>query len=128
MTKRRWDELEWFCRDFFKGSHHQWHTIIDVYHQSFAQIDIQCLNFTEDTFDETFQRVCKTLFNLCRSSSNGYVIAMLGFAVRINEYHRLRKSSWYKLDILINSMTSVLEEETDFNPKQFTTTTFCILL
>ena len=70
--------------------------------------------------------ICKLLF-IEKSATDAYVIALLGFAVEVNEYHR--HCIWYNIDVLINSMTNVLEA-TDFSPKLLLTTpdNFCILL
>ena len=125
MNSYRRDEINRFCRDFFQGNNKKLHAIVADYNHMLMQIDIQSLRFTQHTFAETFQRICKLLF-MARSAANGYVIAMLGFATRVHDYHR--DFSWYTIDVLIDSMTNVLEE-TDFNPKHLTKyPTFCILL
>ena len=125
MNSHRRDKINCFCCDFFQGNNCQLHVIVADYNHVFTQIDIQCLRFTQDTFAATFQKICKLLF-IARSEANGYVIAMLGFAVRVHEYHH--DCSWYTIDALIDSMTNALEE-TDFNPKQLTKSpNFCILL
>ena len=125
MISHHRDKISRFCHDFFRGNN-QWLCVIvaDCKHM-FMQIDIRSLRFTQDTFAATFQRICKLLFNV-RPATNGYGIALLGFAVRVHEYHR--DCSWYTFDTLIDSMTNVLEE-TDFNRKELTKSpNFCILL
>ena len=90
-----------------------------------TQLDIRCLNFTKYTFEKSFQKICKQLF-IERPATNAYIIAMLGFAVEVNEY--LYSCVWYNIDMLIHSITNV-PEETDFNPKLLTKpSNFCILL
>ena len=117
------NDIEQFCCDFLRGNNRQLRDIVDNYR---PMLDIQQMRFTEDTFDDSFQRICEVLFKH-RPVKNGYVIAMLGLAIEINDYHH--PSSWYTTDILINSMTSVLEE-IDFNPQQqqLPKTNYCILL
>ena len=125
MTRHRRDQISRFCRDFFQGNNQWLCVVVAESKHMFTQIDIQSLRFTQDTFAATFQRICKLLF-MARPATSGYVIAMLGFAVRVHEYHR--DCSWYTFDTLIDSMANVLEE-TDFNPKQLTKSpNFCILL
>ena len=125
MNNHRRDKITRFCRDFFQGNNKKLHIVVADYNHMLMQIDIQSLHFTQDTFAETFQRICKLLF-ISRSATNGYVIAMLGFAFRVHEYHRA--CSWYTVDVLIDSTVNVLAG-TDFNPKQLTKSpNFCILL
>ena len=111
---------------FFQGNNKKLHAVVADYKHMLTKIDIKCLDFTKDTFESTFQKICKLLF-IEKSVTDAYVIALLGFAVEVNEYHR--HCIWYNIDVLINSMTNVLEE-TDFSPKLLLTTpdNFCILL
>ena len=59
------------------------------------------------------KNICKELF---RSSqySNGYIIALLGFALELDGYLLRRNDSdrWYNTDLLIDSLASVRERET----------------
>ena len=56
------------------------------------------------------KNICKELF---RSSqySNGYIIALLCFALELDGYILQRSDSdrWYNTDLLIDSLASVLE-------------------
>ena len=123
--QQRRKEIEHFCIDFFQGNNKKLYTVVEDCKHMLTQIDIRCLTFTKYTFEKSFQRICKLLF-IQRPATNAYIIAMLGFAVEVNEY--LYDCLWYNIDILINSMTNVLEE-TDFNPKLLTKpSNFCILL
>ena len=123
MINRRRDEIEKFCSNSLHCNNHQLHELINNYRHMLAQIDIQQMQFTKDTFDSSFQGICNKVFTH-RPTSNGYIIVILGFAVAINNYHRT--SSWYTIDILMNSLINVLEE-IDFHLEQLTTTS-CILL
>ena len=63
--------------------------------------------------------ICKELF---RSSqySNGYIIALLGFAFELDGYILRRSDSdgWYNTDLLIDSLASVLKSIDIFEPTQ----------
>ena len=124
MTNRR-QRNEAFCRDFLQGNDSTLHEILTPYRHMFIQIDIQ---FTEDTFTESFQRICYETFAL-RSQQQGYVIALLGFAENIHKYH-INNYQWYNLDIMLHTLLDVLEEVGfDLNQlKKTIPSNFCILL
>ena len=104
MTHRQ-DEIEMFCCNFLHGNRHkQLHELIDNYDCEFSQIDIE--QFTKDTFDSSFRSTCNDAFT-CRLVSNGYIIAILGFAEAIHKHHC--SSSWYSIDTLTNSLVNALE-------------------
>ena len=120
------NEIEHFCRDFFKGNNIQLYKVIDNYKHLLADINIQQMNLTQDTFSNSFKSICKELFRE-RSSANEYIIALLGFALKLNEYH-CSYSFWYHDDILIDSLSDVLEE-INFQPKELIDKqTYCIIL
>ena len=79
-----------------------------------AQLDIQKIQFTEDSFDSSFKGICSEVI-IHRPVKNGYFIAILGFAKAVNDYHCT--SSWFNIDILIHSLINVLEG-IDFHPDQ----------
>ena len=56
------------------------------------------------------KNICKELF-LSAQYSNGYNIALLGFALELDGYLLRRSDSdkWYNTDLLIDSLASVLE-------------------
>ena len=127
MTRRQQrDEIETFCRNFLYGNNDQLNELIYNYRFILAQLDIQQIQFTQDTFDSSFKRICSEVF-IHRPINNGYIIAILGFAKAINEYHYT--SSWFRIDILIHSLISVLEG-IDFHPDQLllAPSASCILL
>ena len=119
--------IEQFCRDFFKGGNKQLHDIINCYEDELVMIDIEQLNLTQETFDTSFKLVCRELFNVRPAKYNAYIIALLGFAIKLNKYHLLY-CSWYQVDILIDSLVAVLED-INFDPKELNKpTTYCIIL
>ena len=116
-----------FCRNFINGGNKHLHDVIDNYRHLFSQIDIKQLNLTQETFDITFKNICKILFNT-RSTGSSYIIALLGFALTLNEYYLSYYCYWYHVDILINSLTDVLED-INFQPKELIDEpTCCIIL
>ena len=118
--------IEQFCRDFFKGGNKQLHDIINCYEDKYAMIDIQQMNLTQETFDTSFKLLCRELFNARPTQNNAYIIALLGFAIKLNEYHLLY-CSWYQVDILIDSLVAVLED-INFDPKELNKpATYCII-
>ena len=130
MNQRR-TEIERFCYDFINGNNNNTHLhhLIDDYRHLLAQIDIEKMNLSKDTFNSSFQTICADVFTI-RSTHNAYIIAILGYAMRINDYYQQNYCSWYDSDILIKSLTITLER-IDFNPNQFTATispTYCILV
>ena len=119
-------DIDQFCWDFLQGNNTQLHEIVIDYKPALSRIDIRCLDFTQDTFDETFQRICKTFFTAARPVKKGYVIALLGFAVEIDVYHHT--CSWYNIDILVRSLINALKE-IDFHPDDLLLKpAYCILL
>ena len=114
--KNRRQEIEQFCHDFVKGGNIYLHNLIDNYRHLFAQIDIRQLNITQEMFDRSFKNICRQLFNT-RPTDKSYIIALLGFALTLHEYHQSYHCSWYHVDMLINSLADVLED-INFQPKE----------
>ena len=122
-TSGRNVEIEQFCRGFLNGNYRHLHQIITRYDGEFARIDIV---FTSNNFDNTFQLICKNLFTI-RPATSGYVLAVLGFAVTIDNQLK-NSSSWYRSDTMVSSLTSVLID-INFDPRCVEYTgSFCILL
>ena len=109
-------EIEQFCYDFIKGGNVYLHNLVDNYRQLLAQIDIRRLNITQEMFDRSFKNICRKLFNT-RPTDKSYIIALLGFALTLHEYHLLYHCSWYHVDMLINTLADVLED-INFQPKE----------
>ena len=85
------------------------------------------MNITPEMFDRSFKNISKRLFNT-RPTSKSYIIALLGFALTLHEYHLSYHCSWYHVDMLINSLVDVLED-INFQPKYLTgESTYCIIL
>ena len=125
--KNRRQEIEQFCRNFLKGGNIHLHNLIDKYRHLFSQIDIRQMNITPEMFDRSFKNISKRLFNT-RPTSKRYIIALLGFALTVHEYHQSYHCSWYHVDMLINSLVDVLED-INFQPKDLTgESTYCIIL
>ena len=121
------EEIMEFCRNFINGNNKHLHGVIDNYRYLFSQIDIKQLNLTRETFDITFKNICKILFNT-RSAGSSYIIALLGFALTLNEYYLSYYCYWYDVDMLIDSLTDVLED-INFQPKELIDEpTCCIIL
>ena len=102
------DEIAKFCNN------HQLHKAISDYKHILAQIDIQQIQFTNDTVNGSFRSIGNEVFTH-RPVSNGYIIAILGFTKAIHTHHC--SSSWYTIDILANSLVNVLEGSS-FHPEQ----------
>ena len=121
-------EIEQFCRDFLKGGNIYLHNVIDKYRHLLAQIDIQQMDITtQETFDRSFKNICKILFNT-RPADKSYIIALLGFALQMHEYHIIYHCTWYHVDILIDSLVDVLEH-INFQPKELIDEpTYCTIL
>ena len=120
-------EIEQFCHDFIKGGNIHLHNLIDSYRHLFVQIDIRQMNITHEMFDRSFKNICRQLFNT-RPADKSYIIALLGFALTLHEYHLLYHCSWYHVDMLINSLADVLED-INFQAKEFADeSAYCIIL
>ena len=120
-------EIEQFCHDFVKGGNIYLHNLIDNYRHLFSQIGIRQLNITREMFDRSFKNICRQLFNT-RPTDKSYIIALLGFALTLHEYHQSYHCSWYHVDMLINSLADVLED-INFQPKGLIDEpTYCMLL
>ena len=121
------EEIMEFCRNFINGDNKHLQDVIDNYRHLFSQIDIKQINLTQETFDITFKNICKILFNT-RSAGSSYIIALLGFALTLNEYYLSYYCYWYDVDMLIDSLTDVLED-INFQPKELIDEpTCCIIL
>ena len=122
------EDIDQFCRDFLKGSNKHLHDVIDNYKPLLAQIDIQHMDITQETFDQSFKSICRQLFNI-RPTGESYIIALLGFALKLHEYHLSYHCSWYHVDILIMSLADILED-INFKPKKelINETTYCMIL
>ena len=121
-------ELAIFSRDFLNGSNKHLHDVIDNYKPLLAQIDIQHMDITQETFHQSFKSISRQLFNL-RPTSESYIIALLGFALQLHEYHLSYHCSWYHVDILIMSLADILED-INFKPTKelINKTTNCMIL
>ena len=120
-------EIDQFCHDFIKGGNMYLHNLIDNFRHLFSEIDIRRLNITQEMFDRSFKNICRKLFNT-RPTDKSYIIALLGFALTLHEYHLSYQCSWYHVDMLINSLADVLED-IHFQPKDLTDEcTYCIIL
>ena len=104
----------------------QLNELIPNYRFMLAQLDIQNIQYTEDSFDSSFKRICSEVF-IHRPVKNEYVIAIVGFAKAVNDYHC--NSSWPRIDILIHSLINI-PEGIDFHSDQLllAASDSCILL
>ena len=107
MKTQRRKDIEQFCRDFLTESLRHLHDVIDNYRHLFTQIDIQQLNPTQETFDSSFKRISRKLFDT-RPADRNYIISLLGFALTLHEYHLSYHYSWYHIEMLIDSLTDIL--------------------
>ena len=66
------------------------------------------------------KNICQELF-LSSQYSNGYIIALLGFSLELDGYLLRRSDSdrWYNIDLLIDSLASVLESIDNFEATQW---------
>ena len=104
MMNDRRESINQFCRTVLDGENKQICDIINEY--DFSSLDIAAMNFTNETFEDSFKTVCQELFKLRRPHS-AYIIAILAYALKLNEYH-LMYCSWYRTDILTNTLVEVL--------------------
>ena len=77
MKIQRRKDIEQFCRDFLTEKKRHLHDVIGNYRHLFTQIDIQQLNLTQETFDSSFKRISRTLFDT-RPADRNYIISLLG--------------------------------------------------
>ena len=115
-------DIEQFCwRFLLDGDYQHLHRIVAKYEGKFARINIE---FTVANFDSTFQLICKILFTT-RPATSAYVLAVLGFAVAID--NQLKHLEWYRSDTMIVSLTGILVD-INFNPRCIESTgSFCVL-
>ena len=132
MTHRK--EIEHFCLQLFNDvadddNINHLRCVINNYKHLVKVNDIQQLHLTRETFDISFQDVCKKVFSM-RPADKNYIFTVLTYAVCIHEFH-IQFSSWYTHEMLVQSLTIVLEE-ISFNPNEFCisnkTTNSCIIL
>ena len=69
------EDIERFCHDFLKERKRHLHNVIDNYRHLFMQIDIQQLNLTQETFDSSFKRISRKLFDT-RPADRNYIISL----------------------------------------------------
>ena len=122
------EQIEQICRDFLKGNNKHLHNVIDNYRHLLAQINIQQMNLTQETFESSFKRICRKSFDT-RPADKNYIISLLGFALTLHEYHLSHHYSWYQMEMLIYSLTDVLTCG-GFQPKELSDEpiTYCIIL
>ena len=63
---------------------------------------------TRDNLDECIQKVSRELFSQ-RPATEPYVRALMMFGSYL--HWKLREESWYNVDLILQSMTTVLENE-----------------
>ena len=66
------------------------------------------IDVTEETFEDTFRRVCEEVFKI-RSVRKTYITVMFAYAIKLNEYHLVHSKTWYQTDLLIYSLVDILE-------------------
>ena len=69
------------------------------------------IDVTEETFEDTFRRVCEEVFKI-RSVRKTYITVMFAYAIKLNEYHLVHSKTWYQTDLLIYSLVDILEAKT----------------
>ena len=79
-------------------------------------IDDLCL--TEQSFEPQLKRIASLL--LSNSKNNGRLTVLLLFSMELDSFHSLNNSSWYKRDMLIETLYNILldrkriEEEEEY--------------
>ena len=95
-----------FCRSVLSGQNEWICRIIDEH--DFSLLDLAVgVKLTRDTFGVSFRRVCEELFRM-RPVRDAYIIAIFGYALKLNEYHLLHCRDWYETDLLTYSLVDVL--------------------
>ena len=107
----RRDTIEQFCHEFFHNDKCDLRIIFEKDKHLFSKIEVPIL--TEENFDSVIRKVSIELFSV-RPAQKSYIIALLGFALKVDHHHQ--RHSWYKQDRLINILVSVLDK-IEFNPK-----------
>ena len=115
MTTYHREEINLFCANLFSGKNKHLYDVINSYTYMVTKIDIQQLNLSRDTFNESFQRICKKMFSMRALHDDGYIMALLVYTFKIEHFYERFPNPFYNRNILINSLTSVLEE-IQFNP------------
>ena len=104
------EQIMQFCRGVLIDGDEGICRIIDDYDLS----SLVQINVVEETFEDTFRRVCVELFTI-RSVRISYITAIFAYASKLNEYHLVHSKAWYQTDLLIYSLVDILEEKA-FNP------------
>ena len=71
------------------------------------QMKIKDLNLTEHSFEPGLKTIATTFLH--NSKSNGHIASLLIFSMEMDSFHYLN-SSWYRRDMLIETLHSVLSE------------------
>ena len=106
----RREQITQFCRGVLIDGDEGICRIIDDYDLS----SLVQINVVEETFEDTFRRVCVELFKI-RSVGTSYITAIFVYASKLNEYHLVHSKAWYQTDLLMYSLVDILEEKA-FNP------------
>ena len=110
----RREQIIQLCRSVLTGKDEVLCKIINEYDfSSIIKIDV-----TEETFEDTFRRVCEEVFKI-RAVRKAYITAMFAYATKLNEYHLVHSKTWYQTDLLIYSLVDILEAKT-FDPCMLT--------
>ena len=115
-----------FCRGVLTRQNDRICGIINEHDLALSPLDIARMNLTKETFGDSFRGVCEELFKM-RRPRTAYIIAILAYALKLDEYHLLHSKAWYRTDLLIHSLADVLVDN-GFDPDILTVPNRCTLL
>lgn len=123
--------METFCVGFLlrRTEYEHLHVIIDTYRSRYELIDTASMFYDEDSFNERFPAICRTLIKL-RGDGQSYVLALLGFAFHTHTLLcRDPSADWYGLGIMVETLIDVLTC-INFKPDDYycKPRTYCIIL
>ena len=126
MSLRRRESIARFCWSVIDGRNKYVGDIIREYKHSIeSRIDIQGMNFKQETFSRDLTNICDVLFTIRRVHMS-YIMAVLAFSIELNDY-LTNHSSWYNTELLIQTLTNIFLD-VGFDPDKITSSYRCTIL
>ena len=100
--------IEEFCKHILNGQNKQLYQLINNYASSFELLEDTMT--TTSNLESSFKAICEELFKL-RPAKGAYIIAILGYALKLNKYHTEHSQTWYKTELLTCSLTNILKDQ-----------------
>ena len=109
-NNRQQQTIEEFCKHIMNGQNKQLYQLINNYASSFDLLEDTMTTTTTSNLESSFKAICEELFKL-RPANGAYIIAILGYTLKLNNYHTEHSQTWYETELLTFSLVNILKDQ-----------------